>query len=250
MAKHIILTDVALSAADVILATKTTLPQVIGSLAADTYSVRNTSAPISGTVTDASSDWWTANSVIDIDYANDRARINGVSYASLAAARTAGILVTNANGDDTVSLSEIALGETYVLAGSGRTPAAANNGYIAALDDGTTSNMVYIGISTTGTSKAGGWFAGGTSRLAQSTSTITLDAAYRAACRVKSGAGLLSFNGTAGTSGTNTNLPSGLATLVVGDRTGNDRGWTGTINRVVLVNADLTDAQVHALLAA
>lgn len=51
MAKHIILTDTALDPADVILVQRTTLPQAITGLVPDTYTVRDTSAPMSGTVT-------------------------------------------------------------------------------------------------------------------------------------------------------------------------------------------------------
>ncbi len=53
MPKHIILIDTALSASDVILTTRTALPQTISGLAAGDYTVRNTSAPVSGTVTAA-----------------------------------------------------------------------------------------------------------------------------------------------------------------------------------------------------
>lgn len=51
MPKHIILTDTTLDPADVILVQRTTLPQAITGLSADTYTVRDTSAPVSGTVT-------------------------------------------------------------------------------------------------------------------------------------------------------------------------------------------------------
>lgn len=51
MPKHIILTDVALELADVIIVPRTALPQLIDGLAPDTYTIRNTSAPISGVVT-------------------------------------------------------------------------------------------------------------------------------------------------------------------------------------------------------
>ncbi|RWR08132.1 SGNH/GDSL hydrolase family protein [Paenirhodobacter populi] len=51
MAKHIILTDTTLDPADVILVRRSGLPQVVGDLAADSYTVRDTSAPVSVTVT-------------------------------------------------------------------------------------------------------------------------------------------------------------------------------------------------------
>ncbi|RWR29853.1 hypothetical protein D2T29_13805 [Sinirhodobacter populi] len=59
MTKHIILTDTALTASDIILATRGSLPQVIGGLAAGDYTVRDSSAPVSGTVTaPATTDDW------------------------------------------------------------------------------------------------------------------------------------------------------------------------------------------------
>lgn len=51
MPKHIILTDTAINPADVILVQRTSLPQAITGLTPNTYTVRDTSAPVSGTVT-------------------------------------------------------------------------------------------------------------------------------------------------------------------------------------------------------
>lgn len=51
MPKHIILTDTGLDAADVIFVTRGALPQTIGGLAAGDYTLRNTSAAVSGVVT-------------------------------------------------------------------------------------------------------------------------------------------------------------------------------------------------------
>lgn len=53
MTKHIILTDTVLDPADVILVVRGALPQAITGLVADTYTVRDTSAPVSGVVTPA-----------------------------------------------------------------------------------------------------------------------------------------------------------------------------------------------------
>ncbi len=96
MVKHIILTDAALDSADVILVTRGALPQTIGSLAAGGYTVRDTSAPVTGTVTEAAAppdpgeDWYDARALIDLDYENDRAYVNGTAYGSIAAARGRG----------------------------------------------------------------------------------------------------------------------------------------------------------------
>ncbi|HEY0214458.1 MAG TPA: hypothetical protein VGC40_12880 [Paenirhodobacter sp.] len=248
MVKHIILTDATLDAADVIVITKGTLPQTIGSLAAGSYTVRNTSAPVAGEVSAvASGNWWTEGANIDLDYGNDRAYVAGTAYATIAAARAAGAIIVNANGNDTIAVS--GLGTTYTLAGRGTTAATIGTEYIAAMGNSTNTNLVYIGTTSSGASKAGGWLTDGTSRLAQTTSTIPAASTFRAAVRVKSGAGLLSFNGVAGTSTTTTSLPGGINTLVIANRSTGARAWTGTVNRVVLLNGDLTDTQVHALLA-
>lgn len=50
MPKHIILTDVAIDPADIIVVPRTAIPQVIRDLQAGAYTVRNTSAPVSGVV--------------------------------------------------------------------------------------------------------------------------------------------------------------------------------------------------------
>lgn len=253
MVKHIILTDAALDSADILLVTRGTLPQTIGSLTAGDYTVRDTSSPVAGTVTEAAAppdpgeDWYDSRAMIDLDYENDRAYVNGTAYGSIAAARAAGAVAVNAHGNDTVAISDP--GASYVLAGRGATPTVIGNEYIVAMDDGSNTNLVYIGTSATGASKAGGWLASGTSRLSQSTSAISADAAFRAAVRIKSGAGLLSFNGAAGSSGTSTVLPGGISTFVAANRSAGDRGWSGALHRVMLIDADLTDAEVHALLA-
>lgn len=161
--------------------------------------------------------------------------------------RAAGAVAVNAHGNDTVAISDP--GASYVLAGRGATPATIGNEYIVAMDNGANTNLVYIGTSATGASKAGGWLASGSSRLSQTASVITAAANFRGAVRVKSGAGLLSFNGVAGSSGTSTVLPGGISTFIVANRSAGDRGWSGTLHRVMLITADLTDAEVHALLA-
>ncbi|RWR25294.1 hypothetical protein D2T29_22170 [Sinirhodobacter populi] len=89
MAKHIILTDTALTASDIILATRGSLPQVIGGLEAGEYTVRNTSAPLSGTVT-ASSETWTLSDdfAVKATGALTGAADTGQAYSTLPATAT------------------------------------------------------------------------------------------------------------------------------------------------------------------
>lgn len=249
MAKHIILTDVALSAADVILTTKTALPQVISGLAADTYSVRNTSAPVSGTVTPGTVNWWTPNALVDIDYDNDRAYINGTEYASIAAARTAGVITLTANNKDVIPFT--GLGTSYTIAAKGITSATANptaTELLAGLfyTELTTS---YAQMGRTTGNKAILTNAFGAAVLNNSTADLPASTAVRAAIRSKNGAHLAAMNGASIAASTSSAFGTLVNQMVIGDRPAGDRLWSGTITRAVLVNADLTDEQVLALLA-
>ncbi len=192
--------------------------------------------------------WWTANALVDIDYANDRAYINGTAYTSVAAARTAGAITINTNGKDTVAVAPTA---PYVLAAKGVTSGTIGNEYLAALDNGANTNLVYFGTGATNFA-AGGYLAGGSSVLSigNTTGDAAVNSAHWGAVRIKSASSIISLKGGAkNVSSASTNLPSGITTLVVGDRSTGSRAWSGTIGRVVLVQADLTNVEVNSLLS-
>jgi len=206
--------------------------------------------------------WYLQTSVIDIDYVSDRARINGVDYASIAAARTAGAIVVD-SGYDTVDVTGL-LGTDYTVAAKGVTASSApgyDYHYLFFLDDnsGTTSNATglahtnvsgatpgfYTFHNVSGTNQlnavgAGGSFTtttgGGTSR------------AFAAALRVKANDFAISYNSatvitdTAGSVGSRTRL-------IIGNRYGfpSTNNWQGSISRISVLTDAVVDAKLQGL---
>lgn len=202
-----------------------------------------------------SSAWWHPNAYIDLDYQNDRARINGVSYASIAAARTASAIVQT-GGIDRIPVT---LGTNYTLAGKGITASTgvSTARYLATLDDGADAvpldEAVYIYqglVSATQVIQAQVWDgsvvqAGGSLELS---TTIGNSAAVRAAVRVAASAFAFSCNGGAVQTDSTGTLPT-VTQLVVGNRDDGTRPWEGTVHRILLINQNVADADLPGLLA-
>mgnify|MGYP002717027902 CR=1 FL=1 len=204
----------------------------------------------------AAAGWWTPDSIADVDFQNNRARINGVSYASIAEARTANAIKTSAAGVDYVDVSN--LPASYVLAGKGIASLDSRTQVLAALDDGddavTNDEIAYIGqrdFGTTGKSANAVITAGNSTRLsATSGITLTPDQPVRLALRVKSGSSYLMANGQQSFATTTAGAQPAVTRLTLGKRSVTDHlAWVGALHRVVLITADLTNDQINALLA-
>lgn len=198
--------------------------------------------------------WWAPNSVVHIDYDNDRARINGVVYDSLADAEAAGAMIVD--GTHTYGPLTSALGSSYSYAFKGRFPEenldAATACRLGSLDDGDDSNdtdaRVSMGLTTPMRVNSSISVGGVTVANMGIASDYTAGGGVRAATRVKANDAALFINGIKkGSSATNT-IPSGINTYHVMDRFGGGRAWLGTCSQFVIVNADLTDAQLSKLL--
>lgn len=202
----------------------------------------------------AASNWWDSRAFADLDYQNNRARINGVNYASIADARTAGAIIVDANGSDTVPVTH---GASYVLAATGVTPETVAAGrYLAALDDGAdgdaTDNLVVIqhtNGSLAGTLN-GSAFVAGSPRMDGTFPTVPVSTAVRAAVRVKSGAYAYAFDGSINKTGNTIGAIPAVTQLVVGNRADGTRPWLGAVHRVTFIDSDLTDADLTAVLGA
>lgn len=219
-----------------------------------------TSSAVGPITASSVTDWWTANAYADLDYENDRAYVNGIAYATLADARTAGIIVQT-GGIDRIALPTLTT--SYAIAARGVTGSAAPSSsvpqYLVALDDGndgkpadeliglawaTSSSVTYANIVV---------YAGSASQVAAipsaaSSSAKALSGAIRMALRAKVNSAILSVDGT--TLGTDTGFTNPAPTqIVVGNREDGTRGWTGTIGRIAFVNAEITEAELNALLA-
>lgn len=211
-------------------------------------------AAATGTAVPAAVSWWDTRAYADIDYLNNRARINGVSYASIAAARTAGAITVNQFGADTVT--GIPVGTSYAIAAVAVAPTDdATNRYVVALDDGNDGNASdAIGfiqqIVSNGTARFIGHniLSGGSSRVtAGAAGTVAAGATFRSAIRAKAGAYAFSLNGAVITSSTNAGAVPAVTEIVVGDRSDGTREWPAAIHRVIYINADLTDTELNAL---
>ncbi|VDS09235.1 hypothetical protein PARHAE_02427 [Paracoccus haematequi] len=190
--------------------------------------------------------WWHPQALVHVDYASDRARINGTTFASIAAAKAANAIKT-AGGVDYIDVA--GLGASYALSASGIVPNDTATRNMASLDDGTSNNVVAIGQTySSSTHRSMFWVitAGTGVYTPPTTTTLTHGMALNLSLRVKSAALRRGMNGTGTTSGTAITLPA-VNRLVLGNRSAGDRAWTGTLYHVLLINADLADAAVDAL---
>lgn len=197
--------------------------------------------------------WILTDALIDLDYENDRAYAYGVGYPSIAAARTAGVVVQS-GGIDRVALT--GLTAPYTFAAKGTTHSASVVGqtarYLAALDAASTANMIYFAQVDSGGAKLSHAVITATfDQAPPSLNTATgagTSSAVRYATRIATNNVAVSFNGAAVSSDTGVTLPT-VTQLVVGNRHDAARPWLGTVKRVAVVNATTSDANLPNIFA-
>ena len=206
--------------------------------------------------------WYLPTSFIDIDYVSDRARINGVDYASIADARTAGAIVA-VSGYDTVDVTGL-LGTDYTVVAKGVTAPTApgyDYHYLVHLDDASGTGNNSTGIVHTNTSgSTRGFYAfnavGGVGQLNalgvagnfSTTSDAGTNTPFAAAFRIKDNDFAISYNSatiitdTAGSVGSRTRL-------IIGNRYGftTTNAWQGPISRVAILADAVVDAKLPGL---
>lgn len=195
-------------------------------------------------------DWWHPQALVQIDYANNRARINGTSYASIAAAKTANAIKTS-GGVDYVDVP--GLGTSYTIAASGTVPNDTTTRVMATVDDGTSANSVQTGQTFSSSTHRAlyGVTAGGSSAVAfPTTPALTMGEPIRLAFRAKDGGVYRRVHNGVGVNGSATAALPAVNRLVLGNRSAGDRAWTGGLYHILLINADLADATVDGLLGA
>lgn len=203
----------------------------------------------------APANWWTPDSIVDVDFQNNRARINGVSYASIAEARTANAIKTSPTGVDYTDVA--GLGASYVLAAKGITPNVTSAQILAAMDDGddgsTNDEIVYVGQQFANSQHRVALFAQASAspRLSSGNGPmLTLNSPVRMAVRVKNTLYYGMVDGVTGASSNTTGTLPAVNRVTYGKRSvASELTWTGTVHRVVVINADLTNDQINALLA-
>lgn len=200
------------------------------------------------------SSWRQADAVVDIDYVNDRVSVNGTDYASFADAVTAGAIVLS-GGVYRVDLTGL-LESGFSFAAKGTTHSATvvgqNARYMAALDDATTSNLIYLTqFNDSGTAKLiSAVIRSGTD---QTSGAIKTDAGagtstpVRIAGRYGANDVAVSFNGATVVRDDTVTMPT-VTQLVVGNRHDGTRAWLGSIDRIVVVNDMLGNGILQTLL--
>lgn len=201
--------------------------------------------------------WWDPRAMIHVDYVGNRARINGTTYASIAAAKTANAIKTNGSGVDYIDVS--GLGASLALAAKGITPTSNVNACLCALDDGddgaATDEIMQMGVTTSSGPRASyGIFAGGVQSFNPlGTAATGLAASVRMALRAKPGSTNDSYRGVTNgnfTTGSDGNPVPAVTRLCLGNRSPGDRSWSasgGVLHEVMMFNAHLTNAEIDAL---
>ncbi|WP_347137539.1 fibronectin type III domain-containing protein [Paracoccus sp. SSK6] len=212
-------------------------------------------------------EWWDPRvdahpGSVEIDWAGGRIRAGGVSYNTLSAARAANVLKTSSAGVDYIDVS--GLGTSIAIAATGVTPPVITNYGMLALDDGDdgvpTDEYIAIGVTSSDGPRASfSSFKAGASLFSPNTTAPTpVSTPVRLSMRAKAGATTgnyrASVNGTMAAQGqhSTSSLPA-VSRLCIGNRSANDRNWVaagGTLSRLILINADLTNGEIDALLGA
>lgn len=226
----------------------------------EVYGVFNRSTNV--TIVVASANWWDPDAIIDLDYANNRYRVNGTNYASIAAMISAGVYF-QVSGKDYMPLTGL-LPSAYTIVSIGTTGPNAQSTtvaeYMLTLDDGDdgVSNDELTSIIrqyNSGTSTAFFGYrvdAGGSNQLDNLGGTIkTSDPNYTGvlktvafAARVQSGSHSMAVNGVSLGSSTITAM-SAVNRMVIGNRSVDPgRAWTGTFQRVKILNKAATDFEL------
>lgn len=207
--------------------------------------------------------WYHPDALVQIDYAGNRARINGTTYDSISAARTAGAIVVNSHGSDTVSFTPDA---AWAMAARGITHSANPTSAAAALltvDDGDDGNALDALVCLAWLMDASQPFltsqmySGGVSQLAAHgaagagpsvSAIVPVSTPVRAAINVETNNTITSIQGA--TRGTDTScVAPAVTTIVVGNRSDGARAWRGTIEEILIINGAKTGADLEGLLA-
>lgn len=198
--------------------------------------------------------WWQADAVVDIDYVNDRAWINGTAYASVAAAVTAGAIVLS-GGVYRVNLTGL-LNPGFTFAAKGTTYSSTvvgqNPRYLAALDDASTSNLIYLTQSNDGgTAKLiSAVIRSGTDQTSGAIKTAVnagTSASVVMAGRYSANDVAVTFDGATVVTDTSVTMPTPTQ-LVIGNRHDGTRAWLGSIDRIVVINDTLGNGILQTLL--
>lgn len=235
-------------------------PTAIGSGTINVTTTNSVGQTVTAAVdyTVATDAWATSGALVDLDYENNRAYVNGTYYADLAAARTAGVVVQT-GGIDRVPVSGF-ITSAYTLAGKGTTSATSIIGqsarYLVCLDDGAdgapADELVALsqndnaGVSSLGVLiiKAGVDQASGTNVY----SPVGAGVNNRSAFSVAANDLAISHQGGAVILDTSSAMPV-VTQMVVGNRDDGTRPWLGTVKRVVLLNTAVSDAALVSVLA-
>jgi hypothetical protein len=206
------------------------------------------------------SSWAISGALVDLDYQNDRAYVNGVEYASISASRTAGAVVQT-GGIDRVAVSGF-LTSSYTLAAKGITSATPISGatlrYLCCLDDGadgvSSDELVLLDqafISSSARLSAGVFTGSVQQDPGGATFSSTTGAAASTACKIALRVAAnnlgLSIGGGATITDNTATLPT-VTQLVVGNRDDGTRAWGGTVKRVTLIGTAVSDANLPSIM--
>lgn len=189
---------------------------------------------------------------LQVDYAGDRARINGQTYNSIAAAKSAGAILV----DGTTEYTPIAPGTVCAAVGSGIVTLSTTSGQVLfAADDGQDADSADNHISNfllTSHVMRPTVASNGTVRL---TTTSSLTYATGEACSVgiSINASGTAYWKTLKDSGSSTfagMMPSGISRFCYGGRTVTNAPWRGTKKQFIFINGPVSNAELDALVGA
>lgn len=190
------------------------------------------------------------NTVVDLDYQNDQAYVNGTYYASIAAARTAGVIVQTSS-IDRVATSNWSYTNPCTIIGTGVIAASLGSTaeYLWTLDDGAdgspTDELAAVSLADVPPNTASFFvFDGGSQQInIQTTTGVSDGSTFKSAVRLATNNCAASYNGGSAILDTSVTLPT-VTQLVVGNRDDGTRPWNGTVRRIQILNETSSDANL------
>lgn len=196
------------------------------------------------------SQWYDSDTVVVLDYERDRAYVDGVEYASMAAARSASAVVQT-NGIDRVDITGL-LGSAFTLAATATTHSATVVGqpyrYLASLEGPSNDIVMLTQFNESGFSTIGAQVLDAnvdqTGNALKTTAGAGTSQAVSYALRVAANDIAISFNGATCQTDSSATVPT-LTTLVAANRDNETRPWLGTPRRIILTNAAVANASLE-----
>jgi hypothetical protein len=172
--------------------------------------------------------WVTPNALVDLDF------VSGQFYGAQPFNGAVEPMVVNLP-------SSIASACSLFVQGVSDAAAVPANRVAAVLDDGTSSNRVYLRRANTSMLLGGLVDTGGVNQTSRVGVAWNPSVRKKVMVRAQTNLATVAYDGTVGSAATTLTFPSALVRLIIGSAISGAQNWTGTIERVTVWSSYISD---------